>query len=300
METKDLKISIIIPNLNGEELLRKNLPYILKAKENTENQIYEVVVVDDGSKDKSVDLLKNSFPWVKIIKHKINRGFSATVNMGVRMAKGDLVVLLNNDILPEEDFLVSTIGHFTDSKLFGVSLHEKDYSWAKAAFRNGYLAHEPGKETEDAHISFWVSGGSGVFRRSQWIALGGMDEKLFTPFYWEDIDLCYRAAKRGLMLLWEPKAMVTHKHESTIGTLKKSYVQKIQERNELFFLWKNITSQNMIRKHVGGLFLRLLKHPGYIRIVVMALFKLKTILGKRRQERKESKVSDEIIFSRFK
>jgi GT2 family glycosyltransferase len=299
METKDLKVSIIIPNFNGEELLKKNLPFVQKAKENVRNQIYEVIVVDDGSKDKSIDVLKNSFPWVKIIKHKINRGFSAAVNMGVRMAKGDLVVLLNNDILPEEDFLVYAVNHFSDPKLFGVSLHEKGYSWAKATFKNGYLTHEPGKETDETHISFWVSGGSGVFRRSLWITLGGMDEKLFTPFYWEDIDLCYRAAKRGLKLLWEPKANVIHEHKSTIKSFKKRYVQRIQERNELFFLWKNITSQNLARKHIGNLFLRILRHPGYIRIVFMALFKLNIVIAKRKQEKKESKVSDEIIFSRF-
>ena len=64
-------------------------------------------------------------------------------------------------------------------------------------------------------------------------------------------------------------------------------------------LWKNISSANLIRKHIVGLASRLIKHPGYIRIVLMALSRFGIMLAKRRREIKESKVSDEVIFSRF-
>lgn len=292
--------SVIIPNFNGEKLLEKNMPIFLKAKNFAQNKIKEIIIVDDGSWDNSVKFIKENYPEVKLIKHTKNRGFSAAVNTGARMAKGDLIVLLNTDVLPGENFLVSILPRFQDESVFAVSMHEKGYAWAKGHFKDGYIQIEPGKETVNAHISFWVSGGSGVFRKSMWKELGGMDEKLLSPFYWEDIDICYRGAKRGWKIWWDPDSLVEHQHESTIGKLPKKYVERVRERNQLLFIWKNLHSPNLIRKHLLGVFARLIKHPGYLRILFMTLPRLRQTLKLRAKEKKESKISDEIIFSRFK
>ena len=293
-------VSVVMPSLNGEKLLSKNLPFLLKAKDNPKNKIVEVIIVDDGSWDNSVSLLRDNFPEIKLIKHRVNRGFSASVNTGVRAAKGNLILLINTDVLPEQDFLEPVLPHFQDSKVFAVSLHEKGYGSAKGQFGDGYIQLAMGEENNEAHQSFYVSGGSGVFRRSTWVELGGMDEKLLSPFYWEDIDLCYRASKRGYINLWEPKGVVVHKHESTISKFPREYVARVRERNQLLMLWKNITSPNLMQKHIVGLFARLIHHPGYIRIIFMALGRLGTAIERHKKEVKESKISDEIIFSRFK
>ncbi|MCK4588221.1 glycosyltransferase family 2 protein [Candidatus Woesebacteria bacterium] len=298
-KNKRSEVSIVIPNYNGEELLAKNLPRVLSAQKDVGNRIKEIIIVDDASTDESVKLLKEKFPEVKLVKHKVNRGFSAAVNTGARTAKGKLIALLNNDVVPSKDFLVSALPHFKNKKIFAVSLHEKDFSWAKGKFENGFILHEPGPETNEVHETFWVSGGSGVFRRSLWMKLGGMDEKLFSPFYWEDLDICYRATKRGWGLLWEPNAHVKHKHESTTSRWPKRYVRRIQERNQLFFIWKNLTSPYLFRRHVAGVLTKMVRHPGYIRIVLMALFKLRQVLRARKKEKKETKISDEAIFARF-
>lgn len=84
-----------------------------------------------------------------------------------------------------------------------------------------------------------------------------------------------------------------------MSKLSKKYVQRIRERNELLFTWKNITSNNLFRKHVANLFLRVLRHPGYLRIVLMALGRIGIANQKRKKEIKESKISDEAIFARF-
>ncbi|MBU0572844.1 glycosyltransferase family 2 protein [Patescibacteria group bacterium] len=293
------KVSIIIPSYNTEWLLEKNIPHVLSAQKNEKNNIIEIIVVDDASPDGSVGLLKKKFPEVKVVQHKINRGFSSSVNTGARTSKGDLLVLLNTDVIPERDFLVSTLPLFKDNNVFAISLSEKDYSWAKGEFKNGFVEHGAGIKTKKVHDTFWVSGGSGVFRRNYWMSLGGMDEKLLSPFYWEDLDLSYRALKRGYKLLWDPDARVLHKHESTIGLLPKKYVGRIRERNQLIFIWKNITSPTLIRKHIIGLSKRTLRHPGYVRIVMMALSKIRWILRARKKEKKDCKVSDEAIFARF-
>ena len=294
-----MKVSIVIPNYNGEKLIEKNFPKVVEAWNNPLNNISEVVIVDDGSIDESVKLIATKFPKVKLIKHKVNRGFSASVNTGVRAATGDLVLLLNTDVLPEKNFLVSVLPHFKDQKVFAVSVHEKGYGYCMTNFSEGYIQLALGPEPKKVHSSFYVSGGSGVFRRKIWIELGGMDEKLLSPFYWEDIDICYRAAKRGYLNLWEPNSHVVHNHESTISKFPKSYVQRVRERNQLLMLWKNVHSANLIRKHITGMLTRLIKHPGYIKVVLMALMRLPIAIRARKKEFKASIVSDEAIFSRF-
>lgn len=300
MNKSDMRVSIIIPSYNTRDLLRKNLPKVISAKDFEKNNILEIILVDDASPDDSVKVVRREFPQIKLIRHKVNRGFSASVNTGARSAKGELLALLNTDVIPEKDFLVSALPHFRKDNVFAVSFHEKGkYFWARGFFKDGYVEHEAGEKTDKPHATFWVSGGSGIFRRDYWMELGGMDEKALGPLYWEDLDLSYRAAKRGLELIWEPNAQVIHKHGATVNPLSKSYVNRIQERNRLLFIWKNITSSNLTRRHIAGLMKRLVKHPGYARIVFMAILRLKVVLRAREKEKKECKVSDEAIFSTF-
>jgi GT2 family glycosyltransferase len=295
-----MKVSIVIPWYNTEFLAGKNLPVILAAAKNPKNKILEIIVVDDGSSDTSAETIKGRFPEIKLIRHRINRGFPASVNTGVRASKGDLICLLNSDVIPQVNFLESVFTHFRDSKVFAVSLNEDgDFSWAKGVFENGFINHSPGPKPVTPHRTFWVSGGSGVFRRKMWMELNGMDEKLFSPFYWEDLDLCYRASKRGYGLIWEPNAKVKHEHEASMQSLPPKFVQRIRERNQLIFIWKNLTSTRLMWRHVSGLSKRIMTHPGYLRIFFMALTKIGPVLKARAKEVKESKVSDEAIFARF-
>ena len=295
-------VSIIIPNWNGQELLEKNLPLILEAKKNKANNIKEIIIIDDKSSDDSVKfILKNYSREVRVIKHTKNRGFSASVNTAARMAKYDLLCLLNSDVAPEKDFFEKLIDNFNNEKVFAVSLHEKGFGPALGKFTDGFIVHEPVAEKNNSEETFWVSGGSGVFRRSYWMDLGGLDEKLFSPFYWEDVDISYRGLKRGYKLLWESKSLVFHEHEVTVNKSRfsKRSRQVIQERNQLLFVWKNLTSKPLFKKHLKGLLNRIRSHPGYIKVVIAALLKINTIKVERKKEIKESVVSDEAIFSMF-
>ena len=295
-----MKISIIIPNYNGRELLAKNLPAVMAAASYSNNKISEVIVVDDCSEDTSYDFVKEKYPSIRLIKHTINRGFASAVNTGVRSAKGDLVCLLNSDVSPGRNFLEHIISDFTDRDVFAVSLHEVRYGWGIGQFKGGFVELAPGTEMETTHETFWASGGSAVFSRELWIRVGGMDEILFSPFYWEDIDLSYRAQKRGYKVLWDPRGRVVHEHESTVKKINAGYVAKVRQRNQLLFIWKNITSQTLFRRHLKGLFTRTLRHPGYIIIIVAAISKYFAVRDARKKEKKAAKVSDEAIFARFK
>lgn len=289
-----MKISIVVPNYNGERLLGKNLPAVLDLGAD------EVIVVDDASNDNSKVKIKNAKLQFKIknlqlIENEENLGFAKSVNRGVNAASGDVVILLNTDVGPQPGLLNVVIQHFKDKKVFGVSLNEERWSWSRGFWKDGFVEHEPGQRTNTTHPTFWVSGGSGAFRKSIWDALGGFDT-VYAPFYWEDVDICYRAEKRGYKLLWEPKAKVDHKHESTIGKyFSKEYINFIQERNQLIFIWKNITSGKMIREHIRGLLRRCINSPGYGKVILAALSHLIYVLKARGVEKREARISDEEI-----
>ncbi len=257
-------VSIVIPNWNGKNLLEKNLPAVIAAAQYKKNNILEVIVVDDGSTDESVKFLtKNYKRQIRLFQHTKNRGFSSACNMGVRMAKGKIICLLNTDVIPEKNFLVKALDQFSDKQVFAVGLHEYGSGPATATFKGGIFSHKNFGEINENRMSMWASGGSALFRRKTWMDLKGLTEDLYAPFYWEDVDLSYRAWKRGYKVMWDHTALVTHKHESVINekNFQKKHMNVIKERNELLFIWRNITSQTLFRKHIQGLVTRVVAHP---------------------------------------
>ena len=295
-----MKVSVIIPNWNGESLLKINIPYLLEAVKIQKNSIAEIIVVDNGSRDGSVTYLEGlGNPVLKIVKIQKNLGFLVAVNRGVKVSKEDLICLLNNDVRVTNNFLVKPTKHFKERNVFGVGLHEKGEGPSIGYFKQGFIDIARGVENNKLQNTFWVSGGSGIFRKSFWQKLGGFDESLLAPFYWEDFDISYRAMKRGYKLLWEPDSLVYHEHESTSKLLNKSYTNFTKERNQLLVIWKNITSRYFLKQHILGLIKRTLMHPGYIRIIFAAMIKLTLIINKRRIEVKESRVADEEILSKW-
>jgi GT2 family glycosyltransferase len=286
-----MKFSIIIPNWNGKKLLEKNLPAVLASKPD------EIIVVDDASADDSVAFIKEKYPEIKLIVNKDNIGFARSCNNGVIQTRGDIVVLLNNDVVPEPDFLVKVTPDFENPEVFAVSFNEPQWSWAKIYWKEGFIEHKPGIVCDKPRFSGWASGGSSAFRKSIWTELGGFDE-IYYPFYWEDIDLSYRAWKRGYKVWWDPKAIVHHKHEGTIGKhFSKNYIDRISARNQLIFIWSNVSDQKLLRENFVNLF-KSLKNPGYLLIIISALLKLPKIIKKRKNWEK-SYLSDTDILNIF-
>ncbi len=252
MRPKTLSLSVVIPNWNGAYLLEKHLQAVIDVTSGT-----EIIVVDDKSTDNSVVLLKEKFPQVRVILKQRHEGFASTVNVGVEAAHGEIVLLLNTDVEPTKGFLISLLPHFRDPQVFAVGCLEKSFEAdvtvlrgrGEAHWQKGFFVHWRGEvnQTDTA----WVSGGSGAFRRSLWLKLGGMDT-VFNPFYWEDIDLSYRALKAGYKLVFEPKSLIEHYHEE--GKIKREFspqeVKKIAYRNQFIFIWKNLSDNKLILKHI--------------------------------------------------
>lgn len=241
-------VSIVIPNWNGRELLKKHLPLVIQNSEKA-----AIIVVDDHSTDGSVAYIERTFPNIRIIKKNEHDGFASTVNAGVQAATSDIVILLNTDVEPEKNFLDPLLTHFSDPNVFAVGCMEKSIENGNEILRGrgigwwekGFYHHKRGEI--DRSDTAWVSGGSGAFRRSIWQELHGMDTR-FDPFYWEDIDLSYRATEKGYQIIFEPKSIVRHFHEK--GKIKTEYtdmhIAYIAFRNQFYFIWKHASISQLM------------------------------------------------------
>ncbi len=261
-----MKISVVIPNYNGEKLLQDNLPRVIAVIQQyaqKHQEMVEIVINDDGSQDNSREILmkyegkqQKQVKFIVLYNEK-NYGFSTAVNRGVKKATGDIVVLLNTDVIPLEGFLEPLISHFEDTSVFAVGCMDKSVESGGVVERGrgigrwekGFLMHSLGnfKKTN----SLWVSGGSGAFRREIWEKIGGLSEEM-NPFYWEDIDISYRALKSGYRLVFEQKSIVSHKHEEGVikRTVKPAWVRTISYRNQFYFVWLNITDPALVISHI--------------------------------------------------
>jgi len=247
-----MNVSVVIPNYNGEEILGKNLPKVLEAAKDA-----EIIVVDDASVDGSLRVLNNFKTKIRVVKNEKNLGFSSTVNKGVREAKGEIVILLNTDVAPEKNFLAPLLSHFKDDSVFAVGCLDKSIEKNSTVLRGrgvgywkrGFLIHSRGEV--DKASTLWVSGGSGAFRKSIWGKLNGFNE-LYNPFYWEDIDLSYRAVKSGCKIIFESESVVIHEHEE--GAVKERFpsseIKAIAYRNQFIFVWKNATDLDLQLIHL--------------------------------------------------
>jgi GT2 family glycosyltransferase len=244
------EVSIVIPNYNGAELLKHNLPSVIDAA-STYQKSTLVIVVDDGSKDESVGVLKKHFPQVKIVVHPQNRGFSEAVYSGVKAADTELIFLLNSDVQPDVRCIEVLTKYFDVADTFAVGPLIVDevgkvnrHSWNIREFNAGSLKPidwDLDRALEARHKgklpTLYVSGGSVMLRKSMFMSLDGF-HPLFKPFYGEDYDLGLRAWRHGWRSFFEPSVSIIHQHHGSIkDNVKREYVKRIRRRNKLLLEW---------------------------------------------------------------
>ena len=290
--------SIVIPNWNGRELLARYLPSVLAAGAD------EVVVVDNGSTDGSVEFLRETFPSVRVLTLPKNRGFGGGSNAGVEAARNDVVVLLNSDMRVAPDFLAPLLEAFTNDKVFAVSCQiffsdparrREETGLTEGRWRRGSLevGHRADDQITEASPCFYGGGGSCAFDRAKFLELGGFDE-LYAPFYFEDADLGYLAWKRGWQVLYQPRSVVWHEHRGTIGRhFTDARIRAVLERNRLLFCWKNIHEPRRLMGHFAYAAAR-----GNIRGLWGAVKRLPMALRARRRARGLGCVTDTEAFRR--
>ena len=305
-----MDLSLIIPTWNGRPLLERFLPSVLEEQQRWQRRTArqaEVVVVDDGSTDGTAAWLIEQYPGVRGVCREQNGGFSAAVNQGVVAARSDIIVLLNNDLHLESDALDPVLEWFEDPACFGISFRAMDLSggfstggklaaWGRG-FWHVWQNYDAQISTPPARLpSAKLVGGFCAFRRSMFLDLGGFDP-LFSPYYWEDSDLSFRARKRGWTIGYEPRAQVRHALSASVTQHAGQFSrQRVIERNRLLFHWLNLDRDNLVKNLLWAHLLLLQMvfkgnwayHAGYW----AALRHWPAILRRRRADRGHWRLSD--------
>ncbi len=240
-------ITLIITNWNGRELLKECLPSVLAAVAHDRARNYEVMVIDDCSADDSLEVLQREFPGVRREKTPRNLGFQGANNHAVKLADSPVVMPMNNDIKLHEEALFHLARHFDQAgEVFAAS--GKIYAFDETTFlygnRGGYFRkghfHLYEKAPNDTSQTLFACGGAFMVEKRRYLELGGFDT-LYHPLYYEEIDLSYRAQKRGWRVVYEPASIAYHKVQSTITRQeKRRQIGLISARNNYLFVWKNI------------------------------------------------------------
>lgn len=247
------EISIVVANWNGEAFLEEGLASLFSAAEAT-GRPYEFLVVDDASTDGSVALIQQRFPQVRLLCNPRNWGFARTSNRGAQASRGHVLVMMNNDIVATGDLVARLVAPFFEasadasavSPLFAVGARTIDFQGdapnhlcMDAVWQRGGI----GKVVSDPPArcaTTFVQAGAAAYDRELFLTLGGFDE-VFSPGYWEDYDLSYRAAKAGWRVLYEPAAVARHLGKGSLGqVLGRRGLVRIDERNRLIFNWLNL------------------------------------------------------------
>ena len=242
-----MKISIIIPNYNGLEFLEKC--FLSISKQNYREKL-DIIVVDNGSDDGSIEYIKEKHPEYYLIQNKKNLGFAAAVNQGIKSSDADYIFLLNNDVVLDDNCIMNLLECMKkDENIFAVAskmiqYHDRSkiddagdeytlFGWtSKVGDGKSSDLYNNGREI------FSTCAGAGLYRRNIFNLIGYFDENFFA--YMEDVDIGYRARIYGYISVYCPKAVVYHVGSSNSGSKYNEFKIKLAARNNVYVPYKNM------------------------------------------------------------
>ena len=298
--------SVIIVNLNGREHLEACLNSLFR-------QTYsdcDVVLVDNGSTDGSIEFVKTRFPKVNVLQLGRNTGFAYATNRGIEQTASSFVALLNNDIEVDQRWLEKLVSILRGSPEAGaVACKMLNFSnrsvidAAGDALTRAAMAEARGHghpdrgQYDQADYIFGPCAGAAVYKREVFDQNGLFDESFFA--FYEDIDLDFRMQSSGWKVLYEPSALCYHKRGATVRKMQRMAVM-LHVRNNIFYVVKNIPGRTIVRRFPAILASRLKVWLAYVRNgnvtgvlrgIAEAVLKMPEMLSKRKALKARRKVS---------
>ncbi len=240
-------VSIITVNFNRQN----DTVELLESLKNISYTNTEIILVDNGS-DQPPDLIKNEYPKVTLIKNETNLGFAAANNIGIRHAKGEFILLVNNDVIVTPNFLEPLVLKLVQNRNTGmvspkIYYHENKQMIQYAGFtdinsisiRNkgiGFNELEAGKYDHE-RLTFYAHGAAFLFKSKLIEEVGLMSEIFF--LYYEEMDWCKRVRNHGYEIFYIPQSIIYHKDSVTSGSdspLKTYYLN----RGRLIYMLRNV------------------------------------------------------------
>ena len=242
-----MKVSVITPNYNGVKFLEN----YFKSLNNDSEYIGEVIIIDNGSSDSSVDYIENNsfdFPVI-LIKNDENLGFAPAVNQGISSAKYDYIFSLNNDTEIKEGSIKAMLDLISDDDVFSVQakMLQSDnrqliddagdeynlLGWTKKIGEN-----QNSDNYSEVFEIFSSCAGAALYKKEILDKLGLFDDNFFA--YMEDVDLAIRSQINGYKNLLCPDAIVYHIGSATSGSRYNDFKVKIAARNNVWTVYKNL------------------------------------------------------------
>ena len=251
MRNNMTKVSVVIPNYNGERYLRACIDSLMGQ----DYLDFETIIIDNASTDSAYEWLQE---YEDIIFKQLdqNYGFSRAVNEGIKMAKGEYVLLLNNDTIVEKDFIKELVNAIEkDTRIFAISSK-------MIAYQNHQVMDDAGDEYTalgwayklgdgrgvehytKAYNVFSACAGAALYRKSIFGEIGLFDENFFA--YMEDVDVSYRARIYGYYNVYCPNAKVYHIGSATSGSKYNDFKVRLAARNNVYVPYKNMPLLQMI------------------------------------------------------
>lgn len=254
-----MKVSVLILNWNGRDMLRRFLPSVIKYSTHKET---EICVADNGSTDDSTETIRKEFPEVRIIALEKNYGFAEGYNRALQQINSEYVILLNSDVEVTPNWiepLIDFLDNHTDVAACQPKIrswhHKEFFEYAGAAggfidrygypFCRGRIMGTVEKDTgqyDSITPVFWATGAALAIHLTDYRNAGGLDGRFFA--HMEEIDLCWRLQARGRRIVCVPQSTVYHMGGAT---LKKENPHKtfLNFRNNLLMLYKNLPEKEL-------------------------------------------------------
>ncbi len=309
---KQPTVTVVIPNWNGKDVIGKCLTSL-------ENQTYkssEIIVVENGSSDGSVEYIARNFPKVILIKEPTNLGFAGGVNVGIKAAKSDYIWLFNNDAVAKKDCLAKLVATATkhDADITSAVMLDTDgkkidsdgdvytvYGFPFPRHRNLPVSS---LAKQDKPI-FAASGGASLYKASLFRDIGYFEEYFFA--YYEDVDLSMRAQLQKKSIWLSCNAIVLHATSHTSNKVP-GFGREMAIRNSIYIFWRDLPGA--VQRKVFWRFLyynwrltlvTILKGHPYraLRAHFVALFKTRQLLKDRKQILQHSKLTPDEFYTMF-
>jgi GT2 family glycosyltransferase len=243
-------ISIVIVNFNGLRYLEPCLSSLVRQSYHP----FEIILVDNGSSDGSAGYVRAHFPRVILVETGSNCGFAGGTNAGIRTARGEFILTLNNDTIADMKFLENLIKPMTADSRIGMCASKMLFpdgrinstgiciSRSGAAWDRGIFETDTGQYEDEIEV-FGPCAGAALYRRSMLDEVGLFDEDFF--LYMEDVDLAFRARWAGWLCMYIPSARVIHIHSGTAGRNSEIAVY-YGNRNLLWYIVKNYSARTLL------------------------------------------------------
>lgn len=241
----EMSVTVVIPNYNGIRYMEDCLRSLYAG-----SRIPKIIVVDNGSTDGSAAWIRSTYPECRVLCFQENKGFCHAVNVGIRQADTEYVILLNNDTRVDREFterLTEAIQKQPDAfsvaarmvSMADPSLIDSagdfycSFGWAfaRGKGRDRSLYERPGR-------IFSACAGAAIYKKSVFREIGYFDERHFA--YLEDVDIGYRARLAGYHNYYEPGAVVEHAGSGASGSRYNEFKVSLASRNSIYLIWKNM------------------------------------------------------------